>query len=89
MVRVPVGSNQRLFHRSVCSFNEDEYLADNPDYVFDCSSMSASRMLFQRANTIKLHYICLHIVQNMPEIRSMLKPGLDLVSDSVFYVQGT
>ena len=65
MVRVPVGSNQRLFHRSACSFNEDEYLADNPDYVFDCSSMSASRMLFQRANTIKLHYICLYIVERI------------------------
>ena len=65
MVRVLVGSNQRLFHRSACSINEDEYLAENPDYVFDCSSMSASRMLFQRANTIKLHYICLYIVERI------------------------
>ena len=34
-------------------------------YVFDCSSMSAIRMLFQRANTIKLHYICLYIVERI------------------------
>ena len=61
MVRVPVGSNQRLFHRSACCINEYECLAENQNYVFECSPMSASWMLFQRANTIKLHYICLHV----------------------------